>query len=174
MGKRGFTPGFQKGLVLSGRKRKPGVKFQYPDGNESLAGNSVFGLLGVQDWSWPGAAWQGSMAWEGGVLMSINRIELQGQIVRAQDFTTIKQNEDNKGMVDQSNFQTQFNRAVDHKLSQVREGDNAEAKGKGPDAREKGSNEYAGDGGRHRRKNSGGNVDGKVVLKGMSGFDAKI
>ena len=37
--------------------------------------------------------------------MSINRIELQGTITRAQDYTTIKHNQDNKGMVDQSNFQ---------------------------------------------------------------------
>ena len=32
--------------------------------------------------------------------MSINRIELQGTITRAQDYTTIKHNQDNKGMVD--------------------------------------------------------------------------
>ncbi|GFI46095.1 hypothetical protein IMSAGC019_01408 [Lachnospiraceae bacterium] len=38
----------------------------------------------------------------------ISRVEIQGQVTRAQDFTTIKQNEDNKGMVDQSNFQQQF------------------------------------------------------------------
>ena len=106
--------------------------------------------------------------------MSINRIELQGTITRAQDFTTIKQNEDNKGMVDQTNFQTQFHKAVDNKLTQVHEGDNAEGKGKGPDAREKGSNEYTGDGGRHRKKKSGEEEDGKVMLKGISRFDMKI
>ena len=37
--------------------------------------------------------------------MTISRVELQGQVTRAQDFTTIKQNEDNKGVVDQTNFQ---------------------------------------------------------------------
>ena len=106
--------------------------------------------------------------------MSIIRIELQGTITRAQDFTTIKQNEDNKGMVDQSNFQMHFNKVVDSKLSQVRHGDNAEGKGKGPDAREKGSNEYAGDGGRRRRRDSGAEEDGKVVLKSIGKFDTKI
>ncbi len=106
--------------------------------------------------------------------MSISRIELQGPIVRAQDFTTIKQNEDNKGMVDQSNFQMEFHKAVDNKLTQVQKGENAEGKGKGPDAREKGSNEYAGDGGKHRRKNSGQEEDGRVTLKGINRFDMKI
>lgn len=106
--------------------------------------------------------------------MSINRIELQGTITRAQDFTAIKHNEDNKGMVDQSNFQMQFHKAVDNKLTQVRQGDNAEGKGKGADAREKGNGEYAGDGGRHRRRNSGEGEEGKVVLKGISRFDMKI
>ena len=106
--------------------------------------------------------------------MSINRIELQGTIVRAQDFTTIKHNEDNKGMIDQTNFQTEFHKTVDNKLTQVQKGDNAEGKGKGPDAREKGSNEYSGDGGRKRKKNSGQEEDGKVMLKGISRFDMKI
>ena len=47
--------------------------------------------------------------------MSINRIELQGTITRAQDYTTIKHNQDNKGMVDQSNFQAQFHKTVEIK-----------------------------------------------------------
>lgn len=106
--------------------------------------------------------------------MSINRIELQGTIVRAQDFTTIKQNEDNKGMVDQSNFQMEFHKVVDNKLTRVQHGDNAEGKGKGADAKEKGNNEYTGDGGRQRRKHSGQEEDGKVMLKGISRFDMKI
>lgn len=54
--------------------------------------------------------------------MTISRIELQGQITRAQDFTTIKQNEDNKGMVDQTNFQNQFHQNIDQHLHQVRRG----------------------------------------------------
>ena len=106
--------------------------------------------------------------------MSINRIELQGTITRAQDFTTIKQNEDNTGMVDQSNFQMQFNKTVDQKLTHVRHGDNAEGKGKGADAKEKGNGEYSGDGGRNRKRKAGEDEDGKVVLKGMSRFDMKI
>ena len=48
--------------------------------------------------------------------MSISRIEIQGQVARTQDFTTIKHNEDNKTMVDQTNFQRQFNQTVENKF----------------------------------------------------------
>ena len=55
--------------------------------------------------------------------MTISRVELQGQVTRAQDFTTIKQNEDNKGVVDQTNFQRQFDKTIDNRLRQVHQGD---------------------------------------------------
>ena len=53
--------------------------------------------------------------------MSINRIDVQGAIARTADFSTIKQNEDNKGQVDQTNFQAQFSREIDQKGSTVTE-----------------------------------------------------
>lgn len=106
--------------------------------------------------------------------MSISRIELQGTITRAQDFTSIKHNEDNKGMVDQSNFQTQFHKVVDNKLTQVHHGENAENENKRFDAKEKGNGEYSGDGGKQRKRESEGEEDGKVMIKGMSRFDMKI
>lgn len=101
----------------------------------------------------------------------ISRVEIQGQVTRAQDFTTIKQNEDNKGMVDQSNFQQQFHQSVESKVRQVRQGDHAENEGKRFDAKEKGNGSYSGDGGRKRKKEEN---DGKVVMKGHGGFDMKI
>ncbi len=106
--------------------------------------------------------------------MSINRIELQGTITRAQDYTTIKHNEDNKGMVDQSNFQTQFQKTVESKVAQVHQGDNAENGKKNYDAKEKGNGEYSGDGGKRRKKSQEKDFDGKVFLKGIGRFDAKI
>lgn len=102
--------------------------------------------------------------------MTISRVELQGQLTRAQDFTNIKHNEDNKPMVDQSNFQHQFNQTVETRSRQVIQGEHTEYKEKGFDAKEKGDNHYAGDGGRKRKKEE----DGKVVLKGRGGFDIKI
>lgn len=106
--------------------------------------------------------------------MSISRIELQGTITRAQDYTTIKHNDDNKGMVDQTNFQNQFHKAVDNKLTQVHHGENAEYENKRFDAKDKGSNQYSGDGGRQRKKDSEQEQDGKVMIKSMRRFDMKI
>lgn len=107
--------------------------------------------------------------------MSISRIELQGQISRAQDYTTIKHNEDNKGMVDQSNFQNQFHKAVDNRLTQVHQGQNAEKQDKSYDAKEKGNGQYSGDGGqKKKREEQDDKPDGKVMLKNMHRFDIKI
>ena len=102
--------------------------------------------------------------------MTISRVELQGQVTRAQDFTNIKHNEDNKAMVDQSNFQYQFSQSVETKARQVIQGDRTENEGKGADAKEKGNGHYSGDGGRHRRKEEK-ESDGRVVLKGRDSFD---
>lgn len=107
----------------------------------------------------------------GETTMTISRVELQGQVARAQDFTTIKHNEDNKVVVDQSNFQRQFEQSVENKTRQVRQQDDVENKEKRYDAKEKGNGNYAGDGGRRRKKEE---KDGRVVLKKREGFDIKI
>ena len=57
--------------------------------------------------------------------MTISRVELQGQVTRAQDFTTIKHNEDTNVNVDQSNIQNQFEQKVEAKIRQVHQGDQA-------------------------------------------------
>ena len=108
--------------------------------------------------------------------MSISRIELQGQISRAQDYTTIKHNEDHKGMIDQNNFQSQFHKAVDSKLSQVHHGENTENADKRFDAKDKGNGQYSGDGGRQRRRGTDKEKDSgeRVMRKGTGSFDIKI
>ena len=105
--------------------------------------------------------------------MAIGSISLQGQISRAQDFSTIKQNEDNKVIVDQGNFQTQFKKEVDQNMNRVRQSDNTENRGKKYDAKEKGGGQYSGDGGKHRKNNEQTDC---VQLKGRmtQGFDMKI
>ncbi|MDE6962404.1 MAG: hypothetical protein K2P30_02130 [Lachnospiraceae bacterium] len=103
--------------------------------------------------------------------MTISRVELQGQVARAQDFTTIKHNEDNKVTVDQSNFQHKFEQSVENKARQVQQHDEMNNQGKRFDAKEKGNGSYAGDGGRKRKKSE---PDGKVILKSKGGFDIKI
>lgn len=107
--------------------------------------------------------------------MSINRIELQGTITRAQDYTTMKHNEDHKGAVDQNNFQQQFHKAVENKMEQVHKGDNTGNEGKRHDAKEKGRGQYSGDGGKNKSRSGEGNEEaGKIAIKNGHRFDVKI
>lgn len=105
--------------------------------------------------------------------MAISPIEFQGVITRTQDVTMIQHNEDQKGMVNQSNFQMQMDKSVEHHLNQVRSADNADPKQDRSDAREKSNAEYAGDGGRRRKKNPV-SADGVVIRKGENHFDISI
>ncbi len=102
--------------------------------------------------------------------MAIGFVEMQGQITRAQDFTTVKHNEDTKGLVDQSNFGQQMTKQVEKQTRRVNERDRAENRQKKFDAKEQGSNEYHGDGGQHRKREKK-ETDGKVLLKGVSTFE---
>lgn len=91
-------------------------------------------------------------------------------ITRAQDYTAIKHNEDNKGFVDQTNFSDQVQKTAEQSARQVNSSDNPEWHQNNPDAKEKGNNEYQGDGGRRRRQGA----QERVVVKGRGGFDMKI
>lgn len=105
--------------------------------------------------------------------MAIGPIEIQGAISRTQDFAQIRHNEENKGHVDQTNIAQNTSKEVETKAFSVNRGDDVSDYQKQFDAREKGSNEYHGDGGKHRNDNKKG--DGKVIVKGISsGFDVKI
>lgn len=105
--------------------------------------------------------------------MAIGFVEMQGQITRAQDFTTVKHNEDTKGLVDQSNFGQQMTKQVERQTQRVNQREQAQNRQKKFDAKEKGSNEYYGDGGRGRKQGNQERqeADGKVLLKGVSTFD---
>lgn len=92
-------------------------------------------------------------------------------ISRANDYSAIKQNEDNKGMIDQGNIADQVNKTTEQKNREVISSDNAEWSDRKPDAREKGSNEYAGDGGRRRKGNA---PRERMVVKNRGGFDIKV
>lgn len=106
--------------------------------------------------------------------MAIGQIELQGQITRAQDFTTYKHNEDTKGMVEQANVGVQFSKHVEAQVKKVNRGEQPEYQNKKFDAKDKGSNEYHGDGGRKGRKKEEKEQDGKVILKGVGRFDISL
>lgn len=104
--------------------------------------------------------------------MAISPLVTQGTIARAQDFTTIKHNENQKGLIDQSNFQQQFKKEVNERPNQVNRQDNADFHNRKFDAKDKGDNQYSGDGGKNRRKQE--EELGKVVIKGRGSFDMKI
>jgi hypothetical protein len=102
--------------------------------------------------------------------MAFGSIELT-TITRAQDFTTIKHNEDNKAVVDQTHLGQQEQKTVEQRATSVNTSDNADWQNKKQDARDKGSNEYFGDGGRRRKKQEDSD---RVVVKGHGSFDIKI
>ena len=104
--------------------------------------------------------------------MAISPILYNGSVTRMQDVTQIKQNEDTKGMVDQTNFQNTFHKQIDHKLKQVHQSENEENRQRKFDAKDKGDNEYSGDGGKKRQQNKP--ADGKVIAKTLGGFDMKV
>lgn len=92
-------------------------------------------------------------------------------ITRSQDYTTIKQNEDNKGFTDQMNIGQHIRKDVEQKTHEVYSSDNSDWHSRQFDAKEKGDNEYHGDGGtRHKREEK----KERVVVNGHQGFDIKI
>lgn len=106
--------------------------------------------------------------------MAIGQIEIQGQITRAHDMTTYKHHEDTKGMVEQANVGVQFAKHVEAQLAKVNQKGQPEYQNKKFDAKEKGSNEYNGDGGQRRKEENKKETDGKVILKGIGNFDISL
>ncbi len=90
---------------------------------------------------------------------------MQGQITRAQDFTSIKHNDDTKGMVEQANFGQQMTKQIEKQVKRVNEGKQPEYHERKFDAKDKGSNEYRGDGGKSRKEKKKTEPDGKVIMK---------
>lgn len=104
--------------------------------------------------------------------MSIRPVELSGILQRTQDVSTVKQNEDNRPVLQQQNMQAQFSKETVRQMQTVHQADDADNQQKRYDAKEKGSNEYEGN--QKKKKNKKEN-DGKVIPKSISGgFDIKI
>ncbi len=106
--------------------------------------------------------------------MAISPVLMNGTVQRVQDYATLKHSEDSRAAADQSSFQAQFSKQVQEKSSQVKRGDDAQNSSKRQDAKEKGKNEYFGDGGRRRQKGAFQERNGKAVQKNPSSFDMKI
>lgn len=103
--------------------------------------------------------------------MAIGPIELHGTVLRSQDYTSVKHQQDNQAAIQQAQFGQELKKEVENKLRQVNQSDKPEYQQKKFDAKEKGSNQYQGDGGKKREKRQD---DGKVIPKSSGGFDIKI
>ena len=104
-----------------------------------------------------------------------NPVAIQAPIVRSQDLSIIRQNEDNRGFVEQLNIQKVKEDEAETKSKQVLEKEDVENDGSRHDAKEKGKNQYFGDGGKDRKDKK----DGVILKKGpnntvIKGFDIKI
>ena len=69
-------------------------------------------------------------------------IEMTGIVNRTTDFAQVRQNEEQKPFVDQSAFQTQFNKQVERNSETVVKKHDSEWKNEKFDAKEKGMNKY--------------------------------
>ena len=101
--------------------------------------------------------------------MAYGAIEL-ATITRLQDYSTMKQNEDNRGMMQQTNLGNQMQKTTQQRMQEVNRGDDTAWHEQRPDAREKGNGQYFGDGGKRRREA----VVKKSRDKSQGGFDMKI
>ena len=114
--------------------------------------------------------------------MGLGPLELSGVLQRTQDIATIRHNEEHKGQVDQNHFVDRLNKEVDDRANTVKSTTETLNEQKKFDAKEKGSNEYTGDGGNGRgrgqhEEDAKGHKDGKdgVHLKmSESSFDIRI
>ena len=110
--------------------------------------------------------------------MAIGQVELNQAMTRIQDYSTQKHNEDFRGAIQQGQAQDKFNKNINKDIRQVVKSDQSEYQNKSQyqnkkfDAREKGSNQYSGDGGRQKKKEN--KPDGKVIAKQKTGFDIRI
>lgn len=111
--------------------------------------------------------------------MSITPVVLSGMTQRTQDISNLKQQEDNRPIVQQHNLNVQQEKQTDKLTHQVSEPEEKENEGYRYDAKEKGNNQYESNGkAKKKHKKEAGkesSKEGKVIFKGQSrSFDVKI
>lgn len=94
---------------------------------------------------------------------------MQGQILRTQDYSTLKHQDDTKAEVTQANIQQTRQVEENRQLTRVSSSQRSDTKQDNSDASNKGSNEYSGDGGSRRREaREKRSEDGKVFIKAVT------
>lgn len=105
--------------------------------------------------------------------MSIRPVDFNGMIQRTNDVSTLKQNEDNKPMVEQQTLYSQEMKKAEQKLRQVNHTQKKENDGYRYDAKEKGNGHYEGEEQKKREKKQ--QMTDTISIKGQTlGFDIKI
>lgn len=104
--------------------------------------------------------------------MAISPILLNGTIQQTDNVLHNQTKMVEKGLVDQGNIQAQEVKREQDRARMVVQAEETLLMEERFDSKEKGHNQYEGDGGRRRKKNS--KEDGKVVKKSEGGFDIKI
>lgn len=104
--------------------------------------------------------------------MAFGSIEIT-TITRAQDYSTMKQNEDTRGMAEQLNLSSQTQKTTMNKAHEVHRRDDPQWHENNPDAKEKGHGEYYGS--TEKRPGKKEPREKMVVKKQQQGgFDIKI
>ena len=102
--------------------------------------------------------------------MSIRPVDFNGMIQRTQDVSTLKQNEDNRPVVEQQTIFSQEMKKVEQNLHQVVHAKEKENAGYRYDAKEKGNGHYEKE--ERKKKDKKQQKADNVYLKGQtSGFD---
>lgn len=109
-------------------------------------------------------------------MSGIRPVEVQGVMQRSQDMSQIKQNQDMKPGIDQSNYQMQVQKHVENQSKQVNHSDNADKKEEHYDAKEKGNGAFYENPKRRHQKKEEDEDEGTVILKQayQGSFDMKI
>lgn len=107
--------------------------------------------------------------------MAIGAIEMQGQILRTQDYSTVKHQEDARTDVAQSNIQQTRQAEAQRQFNRVSRSEQSARQQMNQDASDKGSNEYTGDGGARRNEaRAKSESDGKVIIKGVTHINTSV
>lgn len=104
--------------------------------------------------------------------MSVRPVDF-GMLQRMNEVSQIKQNENAKPALDQTNMLNQFTKETILRTEQVVKKDDVDNEQKKFDAKEKGSNEYY-ETNSDEKKNKKDESEGRVFVKGQKGFDVKI
>lgn len=110
--------------------------------------------------------------------MAIGQVELNTAMTRIQDYTTQKHNEDQRGTVQNEQMNHHFTKELKQDMKQVVKSDQSEYQNRTQyqnkkfDAKDKGSNQYTGDGGKNKKNKE--QSERKSMMNSSTGFDIKI